>query len=187
MNNLFILFIQANLYENTRSTKIKNETPEDQEDVNIIVKAELAPGEFKGLDTTIIKQESFQDNNNNINQKGEFSSSSNANIDLLVSKYIGNPLEEFGKAAVMKLANYGREPRFNKFQGVVEWVNCIFLWVNLEGSTGYSNTFSNEGRHMMWYGGSKMTSGKLNFSNYHIILSLLFNYLLYQNQRLFND
>jgi len=37
----------------------------------------------------------------------------------------------------------------------VEWANCVFLWINIGGSQ-YTNAFSAEGRHMMWYGGSKM-------------------------------
>jgi len=70
-------------------------------------------------------------------------------------------VEETGKAAVMLLANYRRTvPRFNKYPGAVEWANCVFLWINIGGSQ-YTNAFSAEGRHMIWYGGSKMHKGDL--------------------------
>ena len=80
---------------------------------------------------------------------------------------LAQPCEVFGKAAIMSLSvlegagQSRRSPtahavRFNKFSGVAEWTNALFLWVNIAGGGVYNNTFSNEGRHMMWYGGSKM-------------------------------
>jgi len=74
---------------------------------------------------------------------------------------ICRPVEETGKAAVMLLSNFRHAvPRFNKYPGAVEWANCVFLWVNIcipgGGGSQYSNAFSAEGRHMMWFGGSKM-------------------------------
>ncbi|KAJ1396904.1 hypothetical protein B484DRAFT_407186 [Ochromonadaceae sp. CCMP2298] len=66
------------------------------------------------------------------------------------------PLSVFGKAAVMQSSNFGVLPRFNKYCGALEWKNCVYLWVNIGGGSGYRNAFSEGGRHMMWYGGSKM-------------------------------
>jgi len=70
------------------------------------------------------------------------------------------PVEEYGKAAVMALSNHGQLPRFSKYVGALEWVNCVYLWVNLGGTSGYSNAFSEQGRHIMWYGGSRMHQGE---------------------------
>jgi len=61
----------------------------------------------------------------------------------------------FGKAAIMAASNKGAVPKFSKYSGVAEWKNCIFLWVNIGGS-GYANTFSEQGRLMTWFGGSRM-------------------------------
>lgn len=81
---------------------------------------------------------------------------------------LAQPIEEFGKAAVMALSVCGANGlsrstqtsvRFNKFSGVAEWQNALFLWVNLpsEGTLGqFDNAFSAGGRHMMWFGGSTM-------------------------------
>ncbi len=88
----------------------------------------------------------------------------NADLDYWLQTHLCSPVEEYGKAAVMKLSTLTKvEPKFNKYPGVIEWKNCIYLWVNVGGSTGYTNTFSEGGRYMMWYGGSKMHSGKMNF------------------------
>ena len=72
------------------------------------------------------------------------------------------PVESYGKAAVMALANKGQLPRFSKYSGALEWANCLFLWVNLGGASGYANAFSEGGRYMMWFGGSRMHKGKLS-------------------------
>jgi hypothetical protein len=73
-----------------------------------------------------------------------------------------SPVEDYGKAAVMALSNGGALPRFSKYAGAVEWRNSVYLWVNIGGSAGsdYVNTFSEGGRHMMWYGGSRMRPGE---------------------------
>jgi hypothetical protein len=49
-------------------------------------------------------------------------------------------------------------PKFSKYSGVVEWKNCVYLWVNLGSSNPgeYINVFTERGRYMTWYGGSKM-------------------------------
>jgi hypothetical protein len=74
---------------------------------------------------------------------------------------LGEPIEQFGKAAVMAAANHGSAPKFSKYSGVCEWNNCVFLWVNVmkKVGAGYGNTFNEEGRFMTWFGGSKMSSG----------------------------
>lgn len=101
-----------------------------------------------------------------------------ANLSLFLGQNnICRPVSEFGKAAVVTMANNGVPPKFSKYSGVLEWKNCVFLWVNLgsgsvpdddvEGSVGgrklvestYDNTFLNEGRSFVWFGGSKMTIG----------------------------
>ena len=64
----------------------------------------------------------------------------------------------FGKAAVMALSNSGKTPKFSKYSGVAEWRNCVYLWVNITGHDGsaYNNTFTENGRYMQWFGGSRM-------------------------------
>ena len=69
----------------------------------------------------------------------------------------------------MFLSNYRRAvPRFNKYPGAVEWSNCVFLWVNIAIGSQYTNAFSAEGRHMMWYGGSKMHKGEHAVMHYNV-------------------
>lgn len=74
------------------------------------------------------------------------------------------PVAQYGKAAVMALSNGGTAPRFSKYVGAVEWRNCVYLWVNVGGAHSseyeYPNTFSEQGRHMMWFGGSRMHAGR---------------------------
>jgi hypothetical protein len=71
------------------------------------------------------------------------------------------PIDDYGKAAIMQLSNDGILPRFSKYSGALEWSNCVYLWVNVGGASGYSNSFTEAGRHMMWFGGSKMHQGTL--------------------------
>lgn len=82
------------------------------------------------------------------------------NSDQGAAHTLCQPIEQYGKAAVMTLSNHGKLPRFSKYVGALEWVNCVYLWVNLGGTSGYSNAFSEQGRHIMWYGGSKMHQGE---------------------------
>ena len=49
----------------------------------------------------------------------------------------------------------GRKLSFNKYCGVQEWANCIFLWVNL-GNADSPNEFLDGGRQITWFGGSRM-------------------------------
>jgi len=94
------------------------------------------------------------------NEKNVVCSSLNANVDYWLCNNLAKPVAEYGKAAVMKLSTFQQsEPKFNKYPGAIEWKNAIYLWVNIGGSTGYTNSFSEKGRYMMWYGGSKMHAG----------------------------
>jgi hypothetical protein len=46
---------------------------------------------------------------------------------------------------------------FNKYSGVQEWANCVFLWVNFGAPNNQvDNEFYEEGRQVSWFGGSKM-------------------------------
>ena len=73
----------------------------------------------------------------------------------------GRMLEEvgFGKAAIMAASYFGTAPKFSKYSGVVEWKNCVYLWVNIGVPGGdYNNSFSEKGKYITWFGGSKMHS-----------------------------
>lgn len=52
-------------------------------------------------------------------------------------------------------------PKFNKYSGVAEWNNAVFLWVNVDGNT-YGNSFYSEGRYITWFGGNRMAAGILH-------------------------
>jgi hypothetical protein len=82
----------------------------------------------------------------------------NAQLDVFLGDNVGKLLDEMSptKAAIMALSNGGSVPKFSKYQGVVEWKNCLFLWVNIGGFGGYTNKFLDEGRVITWFGGSKM-------------------------------
>jgi hypothetical protein len=63
------------------------------------------------------------------------------------------------KANVMaELSEKRTLPRFSKYSGVVEWQNCVVLWVNVGGSD-YKNLFLDDGRRMTWFAGSKHHTG----------------------------
>eukprot|EP01038_Epipyxis_sp_PR26KG_P006304 gene6304-8683_t len=96
-----------------------------------------------------------------------------ANIEKFTNMlhYLCKPIEEYGKAAVMlssvqplpvqtntdtKIEFKYNIPKFNKYSGVTEWKNAVYLWVNIGGKEGYHNAFTGDGRYMMWFGGSKM-------------------------------
>lgn len=79
-----------------------------------------------------------------------------ANTKTFLTERLGKAVETFGKAAVVTIANNGVQPSFSKYTGLLEWSNCIFLWVNLDGGSGYDNCFSEEGRFITWFGGSRM-------------------------------
>ena len=50
---------------------------------------------------------------------------------------------------------YNTKLSFNKYCGVQEWKNCIFLWINL-GTTDSPNDFLDNNTKITWFGGSKM-------------------------------
>jgi len=81
----------------------------------------------------------------------------NAQLSDVTSKGLGQHVSEYGKGAVMAMCNNGSVPRFSKYSGVVEWKNAVFLWVNLgQDKSQYPNTFSEQGKYITWFGGSKM-------------------------------
>jgi hypothetical protein len=60
----------------------------------------------------------------------------------------------------MAAANGGKAPKFNKYSGVVEWRNALFIWVNIGfPNNEYSNRFLDGGKLMTWFGGSRMNAG----------------------------
>jgi len=81
----------------------------------------------------------------------------NAQLSDILSINLGHHVKDYGKGAVMAICNNGKIPRFSKYSGVVEWKNAIFLWVNLGyDKSQYPNTFSEKGKYITWFGGSKM-------------------------------
>ena len=67
------------------------------------------------------------------------------------------PIDTFGKAAVVELAGSGTLYKFNKYSGVTEWNNSLFLWVNLfDEKNEFINSFLHGGKNIQWFGGSKM-------------------------------
>ena len=95
---------------------------------------------------------------------------------------LGDPIDNYGKAAVMILANNGIQPKFSKYSGVCEWKNCVFLWVNIVKGKGvnYGNTFNEKGRFITWFGGSKMTEGE-------VFLFILTNVVVSQHLIIYDD
>ena len=98
-----------------------------------------------------------------------------ADIDTFTnSSQLGAEQDSFGKLFVVTKANGGCQPKFNKFAGALEWRNCVFLWVNLmcKEPSQYPNIFLKEGREIVWFGGSKMTPGLINFNLFVVVCSL---------------
>ncbi|KAL3823327.1 hypothetical protein ACHAXA_010462, partial [Cyclostephanos tholiformis] len=58
----------------------------------------------------------------------------------------------------LRLLGSGTRVSFNKYSGVQEWKNSVFLWVNL-GTTDSPNEFLDDGKMVTWYGGSRMHDG----------------------------
>lgn len=90
------------------------------------------------------------------------SSGCDMNTDIFFEK-LGEPLEVFGKAHVMTLANKGQLPRFSKYSGVANWRNGYFLWVNIDvdpksgkNQSEYPNVFLDGGKRITWFGGGRM-------------------------------
>ena len=97
-------------------------------------------------------------------------------IDIDVSKLVlgengllGRMVEQFGKDYVINKSFQvastlqdqqrlsGTRLSFNKYCGIQEWGNAVFLWVNL-GSKDNTvvNDFLDDGKKITWFGGSKM-------------------------------
>ena len=94
----------------------------------------------------------------------------NLNVDKLIlgkSGLLGKMVEYTGKEHVinqcfsLSATPYDQERlintklSFNKYCGVQEWSNCVFLWVNLATSDS-PNDFLLDGRQITWFGGSRM-------------------------------
>ena len=68
------------------------------------------------------------------------------NVQSIVSQCLGKYLTpKTGKASVVTTASNNPHISFNKYSGVLEWENCLFLWVNLGGV----NTFVEKGRKVI--------------------------------------
>ena len=95
----------------------------------------------------------------------------------LAVKSLGCPLSEFGKVAVIAQACTDASgkvllPKFNKFSGILQWQNCLFLWINIERKYSdslegvsrsncslYDNKFeviSDSNCNLTWFGNSLM-------------------------------
>ena len=104
----------------------------------------------------------------------------NANLSSFFDNNLGIEISEYGKAAIMSLANDNKLPRFSKYSGVAEWNNCVFLWVNIfinKNLNQCNNNFTENGKYIDWYGGSKMSAGK--FHSFIQNSSFKFNYAFY--------
>lgn len=102
------------------------------------------------------------------------------NVNEILTNFLGHQLEVSGKDAVIsQMSRYSSlkdtneiagsdRISFNKYSGVLEWKNALFLWVNLKSAIcsksshssdqdSVRNEFFNNGRSISWFGGSKMT------------------------------
>lgn len=144
----------------SKRSRIHSDSEEERKPSILSIKGEFIVPDGMQYDAPIVQSSSGSSNS---------SSQLNADISLFLAQYLCLPVKEYGKAAVMTMANYNSMPKFSKYSGVVEWKNAIFLWVNIGGQTGYHNNFSENGKNMMWYGGSRMHAGR-----YCVILKLWF-------------
>jgi len=85
----------------------------------------------------------------------------------VIDRFLGRLMPQRGKAVVMnevaRVASINpstldRMVSFNKYSGVQEWAdNVFFLWINFGvPNADVVNTFLNDGRHVIWFGGSRM-------------------------------
>lgn len=79
-----------------------------------------------------------------------------------LAEYLGKPVPYTGKQCVIDLMSPANEDgqgpvKFSKYAGVVEWQNCVVLWVNADGHD-YENLFLGNGRQMTWFAGSRVTA-----------------------------
>lgn len=146
-------------YTHTKQVDLKSTVFESD---NVLIENDIR-GQYIAMDqlqTSSLKMvKSFHSNSSSSNII-------NANKRLFLESYLCKPVDQFGKAAVMSMSNGGTPPRFSKYSGVVEWRNAVYLWVNIGGKTGYHNTFSEGGRFIMWYGGSRMHAGECCVQNF---------------------
>jgi hypothetical protein len=61
-------------------------------------------------------------------------------------------------AAMQRLHGSQRQISFNKYSGVIEFQNCVALFMNVRGKAGYQNMFLEAGRVMTFYGAAGMTA-----------------------------
>lgn len=139
----------------------------EQEESNVShLPQDIPVGTFKGLSQQDdeVQQGEIKEDAHASSSSGSTSNTScstlNAQLSFILSTYLGKVFPDYGKASVMSESNGGKLPKFNKYPGVLEWKNCIYLWVNIGGSGGYTNNFFEKGKQMIWYGGSTMHSGK---------------------------
>jgi len=84
-----------------------------------------------------------------------------ADVQFALKEYLGKKVPYTGKQCVMDLLTPkggGREGgpvKFSKYAGVVEWRNCVLLWVNVDGND-YENLWLEGGRRLTWFAGSRV-------------------------------
>ena len=74
-------------------------------------------------------------------------------IDLpfITSSYLGRHMSDVStKESVVKALASGRQAKFSKYTGALEWKNAVVLWVNI-GGKDYTNNFLQGGRLLTWY------------------------------------
>ena len=74
-----------------------------------------------------------------------------------INKLLCVPLDAPTKAEVMSKSYSKGTPKFSKYSGVVEWSNCVYLWVNIANENcDYPNEMREDGKLISWFGGSRM-------------------------------
>eukprot|EP01065_Artemidia_motanka_P003493 TRINITY_DN11673_c0_g1_i1.p1 TRINITY_DN11673_c0_g1~~TRINITY_DN11673_c0_g1_i1.p1 ORF type:complete len:259 (+),score=49.81 TRINITY_DN11673_c0_g1_i1:68-778(+) len=75
-------------------------------------------------------------------------------VDALYGSWLGKSFPAPGKAAVVECVVRGEDPpRFAKLCGLLQWRNCVQLWVNVGDDHRYVNTFrrGKGSTTMTWY------------------------------------
>lgn len=87
------------------------------------------------------------------------SRSLNSEYEQFLNELLCIPLDAPTKAEVMSKSYSKGTPKFSKYSGVVEWSNCIYLWVNIANENcDYPNEMREDGKLISWFGGSRMHS-----------------------------
>jgi len=112
-------------------------------------------------DLKMFSSKTFTDFSQSKEGSGTKSISINASYEVFLEEdRLAVPVNEYGKAAIMNMSCTVGSVSFNKYSGVAEFANCMYLWVNITSdsneSNRYENTFGCNGRTMQWFGGSKM-------------------------------